>query len=120
MRQGLQKKKFELAKGAYLELDGYTEKPLIFCESWAHIGEVKSAQQAKVMQDAVRLVYARKLTGRNARCILLFGDDVAANHFRGKKWVAWCLRALDIEVRVVHLPNSLRQKVLKAQERQYR
>ena len=63
LRVRLTKGKIQANGGRYLELDGYCESPRILCKAWAHIGAPKSAQQNKVMTDA--LLYAAKLVGGN-------------------------------------------------------
>lgn len=116
----LDKKKFPLDRGMWIELDGFCESPLVLCEAWAHIGPPKSAQKNKVMADAFKLVFANSLFEETAKRILLFADLEAAAHFTGKSWMAECLHKYDIIVETMELPLDLKNKVLKAQKRQYR
>ena len=104
----------------WLELDGYSESPLVLCEAWAHIGSPKSAQVAKVMKDALKLLYVSKLRKGKGRRILLFADRAAAGFFQDRGWMAQCLRAYRIEVVVASLPPGFRVGIKKAQKRQYR
>lgn len=116
----LVKKRFELPEGGWLEIDGYCDSPRILCEAWAHIGKPKSAQKNKVMADAIKLLYAVSLAPGHQRLILAFVDDGAASHFRGASWMAQALKACGIETHVVALPSDVRERILSAQERQYR
>lgn len=106
--------------GSWIELDGYCESPLILCEAWAHIGSPKSAQKDKVMTDAFKLLFVNTLFKGNGKCILLFADRKAAKHFQGKSWMAQCLKKYDIVVEIIKLPPELENRVLMAQQRQYR
>jgi hypothetical protein len=116
----LVKRRWSLGEGSWIELDGFCESPMILCEAWAHIGTPKSAQKNKVMTDAFKLLFVKALLKGNGKCILLFADRDAAAHFQGKSWMAQCLREYDITVEVIELPPEVKDKVLKAQKRQYR
>jgi len=118
----LTKKKLLTKGGSWLEVDGYCQRPLVLCEAWAHIGAPRPAQQHKVMSDALRLLYANKLlSGRfHGRRMLLFADADAAKPFQGKSWMAHCLKTYAIQVRVIALPRTLRERVKNAQKRQDR
>lgn len=121
---GLQlvKKRKYLSNGGWIELDGFSESPIVLCEAWAHIGKVKPAQSSKVMKDALKLLFFNTLieAGGKHRLILLFADLEAASHFQDRSWRALCLRHYKIEVEVIPLPKELNDKVLDAQKRQYR
>ncbi len=120
----LAKRTFALPNGGRIEIDAASETPLIFCEIWAHQGVPKSAQKAKVMTDAMKLVYARSLVadGRTPQLKFVFADEEAAAHFRptSTSWMAAALTAVAVEVVVVKLPDDVRQAVIAAQDRQYR
>ena len=105
---------------ACVNLDAYCDEPRIFCEIWAHLGALKGSQSDKVMSDAMKLIYVSQYLG-DGRKILAFADPEAAKPFKvGKKWVADCLRANKIEVRLIPLSPTLRKKVRAAQQRQSR
>lgn len=116
----LTKKKWDLEKGSWIELDGYCESPLILCEAWAHIGSPKSAQKDKVMTDAFKLLYVNALIKGNGKLIILFADKKAASPFQGRTWMAQCLSEHNITVEIIELPPELKTEVLEAQQRQYR
>jgi len=116
----LVKKRFDLPAGGWLEIDGYCESPRILCEAWAHIGKPKPAQKNKVMADTMKLLFAASVAPGQQRLILAFADEVAASHFRGDSWMAQTLKAKGIETYVVDLPNDVRERILSAQNRQYR
>ena len=115
------KKSWPLAKGSWIELDGFCESPPVLCEAWAHIGPPKSAQKNKVMTDAYKLLLVSELINEPAsEKILLFADPDAAAHFRRKSWMAECLLKHRIAVEVFEPPADLRRAILNAQKRQYR
>ncbi len=100
-----------------------SDPPTVLCEIWAHQGAPTSAQKAKVMTDAMKLLYARSLlpaSGGGCRLLLAFADPRAAAHFSGTSWMARALKAAGIEIVVVELPEMVRVEVEKAQELQYR
>lgn len=115
----LRKREFPLGY-VKLEVDGYSESPPVLCEAWAHHGPPKSAQKNKVMTDALKMMFIEKTLSRTSRKILLFADEVAAKHFRGRSWMAQALEALEIETLTISLPDALKEKVKLAQKRQYR
>jgi hypothetical protein len=116
----LTKRCIPLPDGGRLEIDGVSDSPRAFCEAWAHQGSPKSAQKNKVMADALKMIYATKLTNEAARKILLFGDEQAALFFKGKSWMAQALRHFGIEVVVGQLPEQTKELIRRAQERQFR
>jgi hypothetical protein len=115
----LTKRRWQLGRGSWTELDGFSESPLILCEAWAHVGAPKSAQKNKVMTDAFKLLFVSRFLEANGRRILLFGDIEAARHFQGTSWMARCLRQYGIEVEVVDMSPELKARVVNAQERLY-
>lgn len=116
----LSKKRWPLDEGSWIEIDGYSQSPLVLCEAWAHIGASKSAQKNKVMADAFKLLFVSTLVKGNGKKILLFSDHAAAAHFQGKSWMAKCLRNYNIIIETIDLPSGLKVQVLEAQKRQYR
>lgn len=116
----LVKHRIQVTQEAFIELDGYCKNPLTFCEAWAHIGAPLSAQKHKVMSDALKLLFASGLCSGGALLILLFADQEAAKQFQNNSWMGQCLRHYKIEVIVIELPSSARDRVLRAQKRQRR
>jgi len=116
----LEKRKFPLPDGGWLEVDGVSESPPVLCEAWAHQGPAKSAQKNKVMADAMKLLYAAKLMPSPPRLILLFADEAAALHLRGRSWMGKVLKGNGIEIQVVNLPDDVRESIRAAQTRQFR
>lgn len=112
--------RFDLPAGGWLEIDGACEDPPVLCEAWAHHGTPKSAQKNKVMTDAAKLTFAAKLCPKVPRLILVFGDEQAAAHFKGRSWMAQLLHASGVEVHVVELPEVMKSRILLAQKRQFR
>jgi acyl carrier protein phosphodiesterase len=104
-------------------VDGVCESsvPPVLVEVWAHQGLPRPAQKAKVMTDALKLVWIERcLFPAGARKVLAFADDTAADHFRRQTWMSSALHDLGIEVIVVPLPDDLRSQITTAQTRQFR
>lgn len=117
----LAKKRMVHVDGAWTELDGHSADPPTLVEVWAHQGLPKSAQKAKVMTDALKLVWVEAaFFPAGAQKILLLSDPAAAAHFRGSSWMAAALRHFGIEVHTVELPAEHREAVRRAQDRQFR
>lgn len=117
----LTKKKHFLSNGSWIELDGFCQSPLILCEIWAHIGSPKSAQKNKVMTDTLKLLLVNEaLFDGQGKCVLLFADQKASEHFNNKSWMAQCLNHYHISIEVMPLPAELEIRVLSAQKRQFR
>lgn len=117
----LAKKRMVHAEGAWAELDGWSHDPPILVEVWAHQGIPKSAQKAKVMTDALKMLWVEAtFYPAGARKILLLSDPAAAAHFGRRSWMAAALRHFAIEVKVVDLPAEHRAAVEEAQGRQFR
>ncbi len=116
----LAKNRWALPSGTSIELDGFCESPVVLCETWAHVGRPKSAQKQKVMTDALKLLFVKRLLKGKGRLILLFADHDAAACFQANSWMADCLNELGVEVETIELPSELRSEVVKAQQRQYR
>ncbi len=114
------KHRLKLPEGGWLEIDGMCEVPLVLCEAWAHHGKPKSAQKNKVMTDAAKLVFAAKLCASTPRLILVFGDEEAAAHFKGRSWMAQLLQASGVEIHTVELPEAVKDGIRLAQKRQFR
>lgn len=117
----LAKKRLVAVDGAWTEVDGVSYEPATLVEVWAHQGLPKSAQKAKVMTDALKLVWVEAaFFPMGAQKILLLADPAAAAYFCGTSWMATALRHFEIEVRTVELPASHRAAVQRAQSRQFR
>ena len=116
----LQRKRFVWEPPAAVEVDGYSERPLVLCEAWAHVGQTLSAQRHKVLADALKLLYLNNRLGGRGRLILVFGDAEAVIPFQNRSWAADCLSKNKIEVLVIPFLPKLRSVIKQAQKRQYR
>jgi hypothetical protein len=116
----LRPERVKLPAGGWLQLDGYSAAPLVACEAWAHQGEAKSAQKDKVTKDILKLMFVRSFLGDDTKLVLLFSDEAAAKFLRGRSWRGQAMKTLGIEIEMVDLPPDVREKVVLAQQRQYR
>jgi hypothetical protein len=116
----LAKRRFPTSNGSRAEVDGVCEDPPVLVEAWAHQGEPKAAQKAKVLTDAIKLVWVEQKFLPGARKVLLFSDPQAARHFRARTWAAAALADFGIEIHVVELPPERQAAIRAAQARQFR
>jgi hypothetical protein len=113
-------REIRLSDGSRVKVDGASGDLSVLCEAWAHQGRPKSAQRNKVIVDAFKLSHVARSLGTSPRLILLFSDDTACAPFTRSGWAAGALRTHGIELKVVPLPDDLRQRVVAAQARQFR
>lgn len=106
--------------GSRIYVDAVCDDPRILCEAWAHQGPPKAAQKAKVMNDAMKLLAARRLIGEDARLILLFADEEAAWPFKVGTWRAAALAEAGIECLVAELTPDVRDAIRQVQVAQFR
>lgn len=117
----LEPRRFLLADGVRIEVDGADENLSILVEAWAHHGPPKAAQKNKVLADVLKLLHVATTLPIRPRLMLCLCDPAAAHHFTtARSWAAHALSSLDIEVEVVELPSELKAAILAAQRRQYR
>jgi hypothetical protein len=116
----LSPRRLHLADGVRIEVDGVSDSPHILCEVWAHQGSSKVGQDHKVLHDALKLFMAAECLSPRPRLVLAFADRAATLRFEGTSWYAHALRRLDVEILVVDIPDDLRQRIRRAQERQRR
>jgi hypothetical protein len=108
--------------GARVEVDGADADRTVLVECWAHQGTPKAAQRHKVLADAFKLTWIASTIYPRPRLILCLSDPAAAAPFvqGARSWAAQALQDLGVAIQLVELPDELRQRVLAAQERQYR
>jgi hypothetical protein len=108
--------------GERVQIDGADASRTVLAECWAHQGPPKSAQRHKVLADAFKLAWIATTVYPRPQLILCLSDSLAAAPFQlgARSWAARALQDLSIAVRVVSLPDDLRQRLLEAQRRQYR
>jgi hypothetical protein len=93
-----------------------SDDPPILVEVWAHQGSRRAPKKAKIMTDALKMLWVEAtFCAAKARKILLLSDPLAAAHFGRMPWMAAALRHFAIEVKVVDLPAEYRAAVHKAQ-----
>jgi len=121
-----------ILEGCSVQIDGYSEKRLVACEVYAHVGKLKSGQVHKVAQDALKLIYLDKkmegdLLGKKHKKVLLFADEETRRPFeiskniksRGNaKWIADCIQKFKIKTFVYPLSSEDKKELLKRQKKQ--
>jgi hypothetical protein len=108
--------------GEHVQVDGADASRTVLAECWAHQGPPKSVQRHKVLADAFKLAWIATTIYPRPQLILCLSDPSAAAPFLpgARSWAARALQDHAITVRVVSLPDDLRQRLLDAQRRQYR
>jgi hypothetical protein len=108
--------------GERVEVDGADASRTVLAECWAHQGPPKSAQKHKVLADAFKLAWIATTVYPRPQLILCLSDPLAAAPFLSgaRSWASRALQDHHITVRIVTLPDGLRQRLLQAQQRQYR
>ena len=115
----LASRRVPLRDGAWIEVDAASGDLSVLCEAWAHQGLAKAAQQHKILKDVLKLALAARVLGTAPRLILVFSDEAATSKLR-TGWAGLALREFGVEIEVVEIPESLRQRVREAQTRQDR
>ena len=113
-------KTLKTEEGGQVQVAGFSDEPLVLCETYAHHGSLKAGQKHKIAADALKLVFVEKLLSRPALKIILLADEEAASYLRGRSWLAAALKAMGVEVRVVGIRAELAEAIRAAQARQYR
>jgi hypothetical protein len=108
--------------GERVEVDGADASSTVLVECWAHQGAPKVAQRHKVINDAFKLAWIATTVYPRPQLILCLSDPAAAAPFlpTAKSWPARAIQDAGITIKVVTLPEEVRQRVLDAQRRQFR
>lgn len=132
-----------IVNNTLFQLDGYSEDPPVLCEIYSRIGKLKPAQKNKINKDILKMLLIEKMMLRTPlkrgsqaqhdkdmpkqvrhvklRKIIAFADEEAAKSFTsGESWYSKLKDYFGIEIIAVKISQSLREELLKAQERQYR
>ena len=113
----LERASIDLPGGSRVEIGAVDEGRTVFAEISVRQGKVKGGQRHKVAQDALKLITVTR-DRPDARRILAFADDVAADDFRNRSWLAEALSLWDIELITVPLFADVLDGLRAAQARQ--
>jgi hypothetical protein len=103
-----------------VELDGFADGRVPICvEVWAHQGAAKGGQPAKVMRDFCKLLLVEKLLATKCRKVVAVCDETALA-LLDTSWQGRFADEFGIERVVVDVPEATRERIRKAQKRQYR
>ena len=103
-----------------IQLDGFADCDEPVCvEVWAHQGRAKGGQLGKVMKDMCKLLLCERLLGKPCRKVFAVADE-SAILFLQNSWQGRFVREFGIECIVVNIPEDVRDRVRKAQKKQYR
>ena len=113
-------KKLYMANNSYtyIQPDIYSWEDGIVGEIFAHIGKSKKAQYNKISNDILKMLLLEKKSGKQFRKIIVVCDDIEYQQLQGKSVLAESIREFGIEIIIVNLDETLRMKILEAQERQ--
>lgn len=94
--------------------DGVTEDGGRLVEVYARVGKLKGAQQKKITADILKFATIRNLDEYpNARCEIYFVDAEARNSITG--WKKEAADRFGVDLKLIEIPQSLREKLLVAQ-----
>ena len=71
------------------------------------------------MKDMCKLLLAEKRLGKSCRKIFAVSDKAAVSHL-SRSWQGEFARIYGIEILIVEISEKIKQKILDAQEEQYR
>jgi len=113
-------KKLYMANNSYtyIQPDFYSWEAGIVGEIFAHIGKSKKAQYNKISNDILKMLLLEKKSNKQFRKIIVVCDEIEYKQLLGKSVLAESIRELGIEIICVDLDETLRTKILEAQERQ--
>ena len=113
-------KKLYMANNSYtyIQPDIYSWEDGIVGEIFAHIGKSKKAQYNKISNDILKMLLLEKKSGKQFRKIIVVCDDIEYQQLQGKSVLAESIREFGIEILCVDLDETLRERILEAQERQ--
>ena len=89
----------------------------VVVEAYAHQGKLKGAQSKKIAQEILKLALLKREVGReNTQTIVALASQEARDSITG--WLLQAAVAFDVQLRVVDVPQKLRDAILQAQVRQ--
>lgn len=106
-----------LAGGVRIEVDAATRDASVVVEAYARQGRLKSAQLKKIAQDILKLALLKREPGRQSTAaIIVFASQEARDSVSG--WVGQAADSFDVTLKVVDIPENLREQIRLAQSRQ--
>ena len=117
----LEPAKVPLDDRATIEVDGLDKEQKVAVEIIARIGESSASRDKKMTSDALKLHLLSVCLGGGFRLIVAGCDKKFLSQFRvahSKKWQAFALRQLGVELMHVELDPPALDRIRKAQESQ--
>ena len=87
-------------------------------EIFAHIGKPKKAQDNKIANDILKMLLLEKISGRKYRKIIAVCDEDEKKKLQGTSALSESIRQFGIEILYIPIDETLRNQLLRAQERQ--
>jgi hypothetical protein len=107
----------DLGGGTHIEVDAVSDDRTVVVEAYACQGRLKGAQLKKIAQDILKLALVKHQPGwGGANAIIVFASPEAHDSISG--WLRLAAETFGIEFEVVHIPDTLREEILRAQQRQ--
>jgi len=107
----------QIAGGVRVEVDGATPGAGVLVEAYARQGSLKGAQLKKIAQDILKLALVKTEPGRETtRTVIAFASQDAHDSITG--WLNQAARTFGVELTVVEIPEELRDRIRRAQDRQ--
>lgn len=113
-------KKLYLSDNAftYIQPDFYSEESNLIGEIFAHIGKPKKGQDNKIANDILKMLLFEKIKEKKFRKIIVVCDDAEYKKLKGQSALAESIRQFDVEIVFIELEESVRNKIIEAQENQ--
>lgn len=99
-------------------VDAYSKLESILGEIFAHIGKLKVAQQSKVQNDILKMIYIDKKTGIQHRKLIVVCDSDLYDQLHNGSWKSDVINEFGIKVIKIEIPQEIRDKIIKAQGKQ--
>lgn len=99
-------------------VDAYSKSASLVGEIFAHIGKLKVAQQSKVQNDILKMIYIDSKTGVQHRKLIVVCDNDLFDQLHNGSWKSDVIKEFGIEVIKIQIPPEIRDKIIKAQCKQ--
>lgn len=105
---------------SHIEPDIYylSELRTIIGEVYIHFGKAHSGQINKVSTNILKMLLFEKKTGITAEKMIIMCDEAFSQELHKNKWISECIKAFDINIKVIELEESIKDAIVSAQERQ--
>lgn len=109
-----------LTDRTYVVFDGFNKDEGVIAEAYARIGKLGPSQKNKIVTDVMKMILTEKVLNKDFKKIIAVCDDSVYEQMSGLSWKSLAISEFDIKVMKVDIDDSLKNKIVNAQKRQYR